>query len=254
MNPLKFGETFGCVVHGPLAGVTLSAHPSNSRLFAHEHTTAYICVVLSGGFLERSLVERQHCRARTIIAHPPGERHSDIFGPEGALCLNIHLNASPIEPLVRRSGSSLSTVIQELAVETVKGDWGDRLTAEAACAEIKRCLWDLKRSADSADCVAPVLEALDDAPESPWTLDALARIAGRHPTHLARAFRTRTGVSIGTYRRRRRLIRLCMDLRTTKQELSELALRHGYADQAHMTRDFRSFTGIPPSVYRRLTR
>lgn len=250
MSPLKFGETFGSVVEGPLPGVTLSAHPSNSYLPAHEHAAAYICVVLSGSFLERGCADRHHCGERTIVAHPPGERHSDIFGPEGALCLNVYMEFSPAEPFRRRSEPNLTAAIQELAAETVKGHLGDRLTAEGAAAEIKHVPWGLSQNSQGSDRVSMVLEALDDAPEAPWTLGELAMIAGRHPTHLARAFRARTGMSIGTYRRRRRAIRLCMDLRTSTRGLSELALLHGYADQAHMTREVRRFTGIAPSAFR----
>jgi len=155
---------------------------------------------------------------------------------------------------MRRSGPRLSATIQELAAETVKGDRGDRLTAEAACAEVRHEFWNREQDSGDSDCVSLVLEALDDAPEFPWTLGALALAARRHPTHLARAFRERTGMSIGEYRRRRRLIRLCMDLRTGTRGLSELALRHGYADQAHMTREVGRFIGITPSTFRRLPR
>jgi AraC family transcriptional regulator len=111
-----------------------------------------------------------------------------------------------------------------------------------------------QRQRGVADCVARVLQALDDAPEEHWTLDALAQIAGRHPTHLARAFRACTGISVGAYRRRRRLTRLALDLRMGRTPLSILALEHGYADQAHMSREFRAFAGVSPAVWRRQTR
>lgn len=210
-----------------------------------------MCLVLAGGFVERSPAARQYFGKHMVIVHPAGERHSDCFSPEGALCLNVFLDSSRIQPLVRRSGRSIAVAIQELAAETVKGEWGDHLTVEAAVAEITHGLWDEDRSGDAADCVSRVLEALDDGPESSWTLSALARIAGRHPTHLARAFRERTGMSIGKYRRRRRLIRLCVDLRTSARGLSELAAAHGYADQAHMTREVKRFIGTTPLSLRR---
>lgn len=143
---------------------------------------------------------------------------------------------------------------QELAAETLKGGTGDRLTAEAAAAEITHDLCRAERDSDSPDYLTRVLQALDDAPEAPWTLGDLALIAGRHSTHLARAFRIHTGASIGKYRRRRRLIRLCADLCTSTQQLSELALRHGFADQAHMTREVRRFVGLSPAIFRRLLR
>ena len=61
-------------------------------------------------------------------------------------------------------------------------------------------------------------------------------------------------MTIGSYRRRQRLIALCLNLRSDVEQLSELALEHGYADQAHMTREFKDFTGITPATYRRRSR
>jgi AraC family transcriptional regulator len=79
-------------------------------------------------------------------------------------------------------------------------------------------------------------------------------LAGRHPTHLARAFREATGRSIGEYRRLRRLIALALSLRCTQEPLASLARLHGYADQAHMTREFRRVAGCSPAAWRRRLR
>ncbi|NEX94286.1 helix-turn-helix transcriptional regulator, partial [Caulobacter sp. 17J65-9] len=95
--------------------------------------------------------------------------------------------------------------------------------------------------------------ALDAAPERRWSLDQLAALADRHPTHLARAFRHQTGASVGAWARRQRVLRLCVDL-AGATPLAELAARHGYADQAHMTREFRACMGLTPGAWRRARR
>jgi AraC family transcriptional regulator len=96
--------------------------------------------------------------------------------------------------------------------------------------------------------ILKVIEALESRAAS--SLCDLAAIAGRHPVHLARIFKEKTGLTIGAYRRRLRLRDLCVDLKSDRAPLSELAARHGYSDQAHMTRELKAFTGTTPGAWR----
>lgn len=254
MSQLRYGQTFGEVAAGPAPGVTLSRHAGGQALPAHIHESAYVCLVLSGGFRESGGRGEAERLAGEVIVHPGGERHADAFGPDGALCLNLHLGDEEAQPLARRAEPGLAVAIQALAAETARGEAGDRLAAEALVAEIVHRLGRPEAQPADADCVDRVLRALDEAPARAWTLAALAEIAGRHPTHLARVFRRRTGVTLGAWRRRRRLTALTLDLRFGRAPLSELALDHGYADQAHMTREFRAFAGASPAAWRRQAR
>jgi AraC family transcriptional regulator len=254
MSMLDHGQTFGQVAAGPAAGTTLSLHLADHVLPDHEHASAYVCVVLSGGFRETGRQGEAERRAGEIIVHPAGDRHADAFGPGGALCLNLHLGPAEVAPLSRRAEPELASAIHQLAAETAKGPLGDLLSFEALTAEIVGRLTRPEPGEPDGDCIGRVLRALDEAPGHDWSLTALAEIAGRHPTHLARAFRRRTGVTLGAYRRRRRLTALSLDLRLGRSSLAELALDHGYADQAHMTRDFHSFAGVSPAAWRRQAR
>ena len=73
---------------------------------------------------------------------------------------------------------------------------------------------------------------------------------GRHPIYVARVFRARFGSSVGEYARAIRVERVRRLLHHTALPLSEVAFKAGYADQSHMTRDFRSSFGTTPSAYR----
>lgn len=252
MTSLLAGETYGEVACGPVAGVTLSRHSPDHALPMHEHASAYVCAVLAGGFREQDPRGEAHRSAGQVIVHPAGQRHADAFGPRGALCLNLHIERAP-DSLARAAGPDMARAIDELAAEVAKGGQGDRLAADSLRAEVLDLLT-RPRVADDPTGVGRVLQALDDAPAADWSLGSLAAVAQRHPNHLARTFRTRMGVSLGAYRRRRRLIGLCLDLRLGTEPLSGLALDHGYADQAHMSREFRAFSGLSPSAYRRAAR
>jgi AraC family transcriptional regulator len=109
----------------------------------------------------------------------------------------------------------------------------------------------LEKPAECPDRDSPVhkvIEALESRRTS--SLAELAHIARRHPVHLARCFREKTGLTIGAYRRRLRLRDLCIDLRADSASLSELAVRHGYSDQAHMTRELKAVSGTTPAAWR----
>jgi AraC family transcriptional regulator len=252
MPQLIQGQTFGEIATGPVPGATLSRHFPDHQLPLHEHAGAYACIVLSGGFRERNARGESLRKAGDVILHPPCEKHADEFGSNGALCLNLQIAEESVQPVGRRADLDTIRTADELAAEIAKGMHGDGLAAEALIAELTGLLIPCRPAA--TDCVARVLEALDEAPEEEWTLDALAKVADRHPTHLARAFRARTGLSVGAYRRRRRLTRLALDLKLGCVPLSTLALEHGYADQAHMSREFRAFAGLSPAAWRKLAR
>ncbi len=71
-----------------------------------------------------------------------------------------------------------------------------------------------------------------------------------HPVHFAATFRRYFGCSVGEYRRRRR-IQLAHDkLADPELTLAHVAADVGFADQSHLTRAFKRFTGMTPGEYR----
>jgi AraC-like DNA-binding protein len=68
---------------------------------------------------------------------------------------------------------------------------------------------------------------------------------------LQRLARTHIGVTPGAMIRRRRLQDAADEVRQAPgADLTDVALRHGYADHAHLTREFRRVLGFTPSQYR----
>ncbi|MGD2109549.1 MAG: AraC family transcriptional regulator [Phycisphaerae bacterium] len=93
---------------------------------------------------------------------------------------------------------------------------------------------------------------IEDRIAQPIRIRDLARAAGVHPVYLARAFRRFHGVSATEYVRRRRAVRVATRLSTRSASLCEIAGVCGFADQAHMTRTFKSQLGLTPGAFRRL--
>jgi AraC-like DNA-binding protein len=79
---------------------------------------------------------------------------------------------------------------------------------------------------------------------------ALATVAGRSVRALERLFIRELHMTPQHYLRRVRVRLSCHDLVYSSWSLSEVALRHGFCDQSHFTREFRLETGLTPKNYR----
>ncbi|MDN3354657.1 AraC family transcriptional regulator [Actinomadura sp. DC4] len=81
------------------------------------------------------------------------------------------------------------------------------------------------------------------------TADDLAAATGRTRYAVYRAFRAAYGMAPSDYQRQLRL-RAARRLIARGRPLSEIAVRTGFADQAHLTRWFSRYYGITPGGYR----
>jgi transcriptional regulator GlxA family with amidase domain len=85
-------------------------------------------------------------------------------------------------------------------------------------------------------------------------LDDLADRLGLSPRHLQRLFRQHLATTPQAYARRVRLRLAAWMLAYTEKSLSAIATDCGFADAAHMSRDFRAAHGQPPGAWRRQAR
>ena len=82
------------------------------------------------------------------------------------------------------------------------------------------------------------------------SLDAAADAAGITVRTLDRRFERATGLTAAMYLRLVRFHRARDAIKAGAERLSDVAAEAGYADQAHMTRDFRRFAGETPKLVR----
>ena len=87
-------------------------------------------------------------------------------------------------------------------------------------------------------------------PARRWRLDELARAVYCSPFHLARQFRSVTGVSVSGYLLRLRLALASERLAEGADDLAALAADLGFASHSHFSARFRSVFGLPPGVVR----
>ena len=92
--------------------------------------------------------------------------------------------------------------------------------------------------------LADVVEVLHARAADDIRLDDLARVAGVHPAHLNRVFRTRHGCSVGEYLRRLRVDLAARELAASQRPIADIASALGFADQSHFSRVFARLTGL----------
>jgi AraC-like DNA-binding protein len=98
--------------------------------------------------------------------------------------------------------------------------------------------------------VAAVRELLAERLTDPPSLDDLAAVTGMSPFALLRAFRGETGLPPHAWLVQMR-VRLARHLLDGGLAPAVVAAEAGFADQAHLTRQFKRVVGVPPGAYQR---
>lgn len=89
-------------------------------------------------------------------------------------------------------------------------------------------------------------EHLNEKPD----LDTLSAIANISPYHFHRIFKGVIGENLGEYVQRIRLEYVAVKLKTASLSLDILAEKTGYNSQQALSKAFKKYFGIPPSVYK----
>lgn len=230
-----------------------------TRFRRHQHGAPHVCVVLRGGFAEREASGWRDVPAGTIRVSGAA-RHDCDFGPAGARCLLLELDA---EACLAAAG--LDGAPRFLPADAGLARLAGRLDTNVSALEPAR-LFDL--AGLSAELIAQIARRLGGraGPPPPW-LDrvrqllhdtggavptaVLAREAGVHRVHLARTFREHFGLPVTAYARQLRLRAARHLLAEVDLPLAGVAARAGFADQSHLTRVMHRAWGITPGDLRR---
>ncbi|WP_396595589.1 AraC family transcriptional regulator [Brevundimonas sp. R86498] len=261
--PLPSGTFLGhrsttASVVGFKAGLWRASVPPEN-VHTHTHEDAHFVLAVDGGY--QSLAHDRLTPAGhgfgpgALIWNPPGIEHRDSFETVGGRFLSVSF--MPPKGAARGEPSRLRHPVAEAAARRLVGAVSGHKDGDA-----------IKLEGLLLDMAAAVLSPaeLDEDPAPEWLLRAdqalrdlcrqpglevqdLARIVGVHPVSLARRYRRHFGISPATAIRRARVDRAVGDL-AVGMDLAELAARGGYADQSHLTREFRALYGLTPGRYR----
>ena len=226
----------------------------------HEHELAYVTIVLQGDYFEGDRGKLDALRPLTAVFNPVGVAHSTVIGPTGASMFTIEFRAENLRGLDLRlpeqptSDHGVGTMLWPglRLFSAFKEPVSDRLMLEGHVLELLGAIAELDRSSDRTPprWLIRVKDRLHAEFSNHLRMGDLAREAGVHPVHLARAFRRFEQRTPGEYQQQLQLRAACDLLRKPEWPLATIAAECGFADQSHFTRVFRRIAATTPLRFR----
>ncbi|MGJ5813452.1 helix-turn-helix domain-containing protein [Paludibaculum fermentans] len=238
------------------------------RPFEERHSSVSIAIVAAGSFLYRSHAGRELLTPGSLMLgsagrsfecsheHGTGDRCiSFSYSPArfDRLDAQPHFQSMrlppvrPLSPLIAQAsallagapGPSWEELGVELAAQAVQLDRGhSQASGSAGPAAIAR--------------VARILRAIENDPDAPHDLTALAGEARLSPFHFLRTFQEVAGVTPHQFLLRQRLRRAALRLSTQPAKVVDIALDCGFGDVSNFNRNFRAEFGMSPRAWRKL--
>jgi AraC-like DNA-binding protein len=229
----------------------------------HRHDTYGIGITLAGVQIFRYRGERRQCLAGECHILHPDELHDGGAGTEQGFRYRIlyvdpaliqeALGGRPL-PFVRAPVVAAGALPRGFAAEAwdLEAEVDECARVEIAAAAASLLLAASGGTARPAGLavagVRRVRDLIAAGPAERHTLAALERVAGVDRWTLARQFRVLFGTSPTRFRTLRRLDTVRRRLRDGVP-LAEAALEAGFADQSHMTRQFKRAYGLTPAAW-----
>jgi AraC family transcriptional regulator len=244
--------------------VTEAWLPPSCVLEPHTHDRTIIAVMLDGWFESAIAARRLMCDPCTVWTEPCQERHANHVANRGAHVLVIQPDPArddmfrPFRSLtdevcMLRHGGIAGTARRVLAEMAIADDLSGLaidslvLTMMTAATRVVRAG---EHHGSPPRWLLDARDALHDGFRDSPQLAGIAKLAGVHAAHLTHAFRRYFHTTPGAYVRALRLQWALERLRSTRESISAIALRAGYADQSHFTRECRRTTGWTPGRIR----
>jgi len=246
----------------PACEVTLVRHQANLSLEPHRHREAVIGLLLRGVYDEWMDGRNVQPSRATMLVKPPETPHSNEIGRDGTYTILIQIPPACLPTDVGRVlddacmfvDARVSRIAELMAVELCVGDSASPVGLEGLIAELLAlAARPATRGTGFSRAQAWLRHTCDHLQAhlaTPPSLHELARSAGVHRAHLARAFRAAFGCTIGQYIRANRVQRVAERLVDSHTPIAQLAAELGFTDQAHLTHTFRRAYGTTPRAYR----
>jgi AraC family transcriptional regulator len=244
--------------------LTEAIYPPRLRMPRHTHQIAHISFIFQGSYIERHPKQTWNCKTSTLVFHPFGLTHALDFDDAETRIFTVEIKPRWFDYICEKPeilnrpayfyGGLPVCLATRLFREYRHGDSASSLALEGLVLEMI--------AAATNDCAAR-----NERKSSRWlnqardylhaefaknpTIENIAKVAGVHPSHLARAFREQTGFTIGEYVRRLRIEFASAQLTSTDASLGEIAAAAGFSDQSHFSRTFKNYLGVTPGEYRK---
>jgi AraC family transcriptional regulator len=264
--PITLGSPRSSSLSTPVARLTEVWFPPGAVLDLHRHERPILAIMLAGSMDTHIGARQLACMPSCAWTEPAGEEHVNHIESGGARVFVVEV--APDNGMV--PGAVHARLLEDI---TLQHDPHLALDAYRALAEVRRrdelsaAVLDslalllltraarlIKKQRFHATMPAWLLGARDFLHahfRDTVSLTALAHEVGVDAVTLTRQFRRAFGMTPGEYARARRVDWCLEQLVTTRESISSIAHRAGFADQSHLTRACTARVGMPPAAYRR---
>lgn len=235
-------------------------HTTARKLPDHAHDWPFLSTLLRGSYRSRTRTREMEFRRGVAVYHPRDFQHCDEIGCDGGLFFAVQLNPTFLQDIdcARLENGRDVAILDDDEAYVVLGALyaalcteADDLVLESLAAELASHL--LAPNASGHGGMPIWLERTEHRlrEEPHVSLHELSRDAGVHVTTLTRLFRRHKNCSIGEFHARARARRAFFAVVGSEAPFSDVCQDAGYADQSHMTRDFRRAFAATPGQLRR---
>ncbi|AVA13905.1 MULTISPECIES: helix-turn-helix domain-containing protein [Sphingopyxis] len=218
------------------APLGLLAHVPNELRGRHCHDTAYVAIVLEGGYQEAGDEGRFDVGPGDALIHHDFESHLDRVEARGARVLILDLPPTLAgAPHVRGRVRDPDALVR----------FASRDAAAAAALLVEDFTALPAAARDWPDLLARDLRAL-----TPFALADWAEMHGVRAETLSRGFRVAYGCTPKAYRADVRARAALAAARASGESFAAIAHRLHFTDQAHMTRAVARISGVTPGRWR----
>ena len=247
-----------------LSGLTLTEtlHAPSSRMPAHVHDAASICLTLTGQGVEIIEGARVVTEPGCVLMRGPNMMHADQYGaiPHRGFMIELEqkwLNTcSHFLRVFERHRHFPGGLVSALTLRIYRES---RVKDSVAPVIVEGLMLEMLGHASRSLIKAPVrpprwLAQARDLVHGRFNdslnLVEIAHTVGVHPTHLARTFKKHYRTTVGEYVRRLRLDWATRQLSETEDSIAEIASAAGFYDQSHFSHLFKQHTGFTPAEFR----
>jgi AraC family transcriptional regulator len=230
---------------------------ANAIQESHRHEESSLSLVLAGELEETSSKMSYRAAAGSMVIKPAECWHANVYGPRGAHIVQIAPNSTDSfsEPTLCNYGWLESPRFARAVLALLNDRAGDVDFSEMGVWEVVESVFPGRTHQPTATPPVWLADALDLLGQCTVHSISVADVAlrvGVHPVHFARVFRARFGCTVRQYIRERRVSAAWRACQACDGSLAAIAVRSGFADQAHMTRAFTEILGISPGRLKRL--
>jgi AraC family transcriptional activator of pobA len=251
---------------GELRIRSLAVHrhlPETTSSGMHSHRFHQILVYLAGRGIQTVAGTEHPVGGGTLVFLPAGCRHGfQRSGTRAALCLVAEFDLAELKkspPAVRQLASletgrlraSLALLAKLPSVHDLQGE----LTRAATTIQLMQTLLaaafpHVPSASPPVSALARRVGALLQSPDSDaMEIRQLAARLGYQPDYLGRVIKAETGLTLGQWKARERVVRAKKALRECRA-VGEAAAQVGFEDQNYFARWFREQTGFTPTEWK----